>query len=795
MSEVVESSHPPNQTTKSSTSESHSIQITTIRLNGENFLRWSQSIRMYIRGRGKIGYITGDKKEPAIDDPTHGIWDAENSMVMTWLVNSMEEEISSNYMCYHTAKELWDNVNLMYSDLGNQSQVYELTLKLGEIRQGENNVTKYFNSLKGLWQDLDLFNHYEWKSTEDLKHHRKIVEDHRIFKFLAGLNVEFDEVRGRIIGRQPLPSIGEVFSEVRREESRRQVMLVKQPTLPIVENSALAAGSVGGRNKNFEDKPKVWCDYCKKSRHTRETCWKLHGKPANWKGSHEGKFTKNPTALQVDSGPFNQEQLNYIQKLLQPQSESVSAPTASVAHLGNALSCSSRTTFNPWIIDSGASDHMTCLSNLFHTYDPCSGHEKIRIADGSFAPIAGKGSIFLSPTLCLKSVLHVPKLACNLLSVSKLSQDSNCCVSFFDSHCVFQEHPSGKTIGSAKMKDGLYYFVDEDFENKQAHGYSSVSSTSVLDQIIIWHNRLGHPSFAYLKKMLPQLFNNIESSQIVCEHCILAKSHKSSYPSKHYVPSKPFSLIHSDVWGPSKIKTSSGKKWFVTFIDDHTRLCWVYLMSEKSEVCMLFQNFYKMVETQFQTKIRILHTDNGTEYINEVLGQFLKEKGILHQTTCVNTPQQNGIAERKNKHLLEVTRALMFSMNIPKYLWGEAILTATYLINRLPSRVLNYETPLNEFQNCFPNNRLYSTLPLKVFGCVVYVHSKNQSKLDPRAEKYVFIGYASSKKGYKCYNPATRKIIISMDVTFLENHKYFLQGERNKEKEIFGTLSLLLCLL
>lgn len=741
---------------------------------------------MYIRGRGKIGYITGDKEEPDIDDPSHGTWDAENSMVMTWLVNSMEEEISSNYMCYHTAKELWDNVNQMYSDLGNQSQVYELTLKLGEARQGENNVTKYFNSLKSFWQDLDLFNHYEWKSVEDFNHYRKTVEDHRIFKFLAGLNVEFDEVRGRILGRQPLPSISEVFSEVRREESRRQVMLVKKPMIPTIENSALAAGNVGGRNRRSEDKPKVWCDHCNKSRHTRETCWKLHGKPANWKGSHEGKFTKNPTALEVESGPFSQEQISYIQKLLKPKSESLSAPSASVAHTGSAFSCSFPNKSNPWIIDSGASDHMTCLSHLFHTYDPCSGHEKIRIADGSFAPIAGKGSIFLSPTVCLKSVLHVPKLACNLLSVSKLSQDSNCCVSFFDSHCVFQEQTSGKMIGSAKLKDGLYYFVDEDSENKKAHGYSSVSSTSVMDQVILWHNRLGHPSFAYLQKLLPQLFNDIESSKFVCEHCILAKSHKSSYPSKTYVPSKPFSLIHSDVWGPSRVKTSSGKKWFVTFIDDHTRLCWVYLMSEKSEVCQLFQNFYKMVETQFQSKIRILHTDNGTEYINDVLGQFLKDKGILHQSTCVNTPQQNGIAERKNKHLLEVTRALMFSMNVPKYLWGEAILTATYLINRLPSRVLNFETPLNVFQKCFPDNRLHSILPLKVFGCIVYVHSKNQSKLDPRAEKYVFTGYAPNKKGYKCYNPVTRKSIISMDVTFLENQKYFLQGENSRSQEKEG---------
>ena len=136
----------------------------------------------------------------------------------------------------------------MYSDLGNQSQIFELTLKLGEIRQGEDNVTKYFNSLKRIWQNLDLFNTYKWKSAEDGLHHKKTMEDNRIFKFLVGLNVEFDEVRGRIIGRQPLSSIGEVFSEVKREESRRNVMLGKKGPGVAIEGSALVTTS-GGYNK------------------------------------------------------------------------------------------------------------------------------------------------------------------------------------------------------------------------------------------------------------------------------------------------------------------------------------------------------------------------------------------------------------------------------------------------------------------------------------------------------------------------------------------------------------------
>ena len=121
-------------------------------------------------------------------------------MVMTWLVNSMEDDISSNHMCYLTAKELWDNVSQMYSDLGKRSQVFELTLKFGEIRRGDDSITKYFTSLKWLWQDLDTSNTYEWKSIDDYNHHKKTVEDNCIYKFLTDLNVEFNEVLGSIIG-------------------------------------------------------------------------------------------------------------------------------------------------------------------------------------------------------------------------------------------------------------------------------------------------------------------------------------------------------------------------------------------------------------------------------------------------------------------------------------------------------------------------------------------------------------------------------------------------------------------
>jgi len=198
-----------------------------------------------------------------------------------------------------------------------------------------------------------------------------------------------------------------------------------------------------------------------------------------------------------------------------------------------------------------------------------------------------------------------------------------------------------------------------------------------------------------------------------------------------------------------------------------------------------------MVLTQFQTKIQVFRSDNGKEYFNKALGNFFIEKGIVHQSSCNDTPQPNGIAEQKNKHLLEVARALCFTNKVPIYLWGKAILTATYLINRMPSRVLNFKTPLQVLTNCNPISRLSSTLPLKKFGCTafVHIHDHNRGKLDPRARKCVFVGYAPTQKGYKCFDPISKKMFVTMDVTFFESKPFFtthLQGDSiSEDSDVF----------
>jgi hypothetical protein len=166
--------------------------------------------------------------------------------------------------------------------------------------------------------------------------------------------------------------------------------------------------------------------------------------------------------------------------------------------------------------------------------------------------------------------------------------------------------------------------------------------------------------------------------------------------------------------------------------------------------------------------------------VNNQFDEYLSSYGIVHQTTCPGTSEQNDLAERKNMHLLEIARCIMFAMNVPKFLWSEAVMPAAYLMNRMPSRVLDYKTPME----CLTRNTTY-VVPPKVFGCSCFVKDYRPSvgKLDARALKCIFVGYSGKKKGYKCWCPSERRMFVSMDVVFREHEPFY--GEPTDLTNVF----------
>ena len=356
--------------------------------------------------------------------------------------------------------------------------------------------------------------------------------------------------------------------------------------------------------------------------------------------------------------------------------------------------------------------------------------------------------------LHLQNVLHVPSANKNLVSIHRLTSDNNTYVEFHPHHFFIKDRATKKTIHQGRCEGGLYPLRPQEVgahHHKQACGVSRPSTW-------IWHSRLGHASFPVVERvirnnLLPRsTSHHVES---VCDSCQKAKSHQFPYSSSENKSCAPLDLIHSDVWGPAPISVGN-YTYYVSFIDDYSRYTWIYLLKHKSEVFHVFKNFQSHVERKYTRKIIRMQTDWGGEY--ERLNSFFNQLGIAHRVSCPHTHQQNGRAERKHRHIVEVGLSLLAQASMPLKFWDQAFLTATYLINILPSRVLDNQTPVELLLKEKPHHN-----SLRVFGCACWPNLRpyNSKKLSFRSTRCVFLGYSSLHKGFKCLDPTTGHIYIS----------------------------------
>jgi transposase InsO family protein len=291
----------------------------------------------------------------------------------------------------------------------------------------------------------------------------------------------------------------------------------------------------------------------------------------------------------------------------------------------------------------------------------------------------------------------------------------------------------------------------------------------------LWHACLGHVNYRKLNKMmqkqvlkgLPQMDIRIDT---VCAGCQFGKAHQLPYKESEHRSITPLELIHSDVFGPMKQISLGGMRYMVTFIDDFSRYVWVYFIKEKSETFLKFKEFKEKVEGELDMKIKCLGTDNGKEYLSNEFSNYLKENKIRRQLTCPHTPQQNGVAERKNRHLTEICRSILYAKIVPGRFWAECMRTAAYVINRLPQSKLGFKSPHEMLWKVKP-----TVSHLKVFGCVCYVFVPDhlRSKFEKKAIRCIFVGYDDARKGWRCCDPTMGKCHISRNVVFDESSAWW----------------------
>lgn len=228
--------------------------------------------------------------------------------------------------------------------------------------------------------------------------------------------------------------------------------------------------------------------------------------------------------------------------------------------------------------------------------------------------------------------------------MSQITIDLNCVVLMYPTFCLLHDIFIEEIIGCGTRR-GRFYYMD-DFSSGKENQTRSIDNAEE-QEIQLWHLRLGHPSFGYMKHLFPGLVSSTNMAEMKCEACILAKSYRVLYPSSSYKCNTPFALVHSDVRGPTPITSSDGIRWFITFLDDCTQMTWLYLLKHKNEALYVFKSFSFMIHTQFSATINILRSDNGNEYDNQLLHDFFKTNGLIREISCAQTPQQNGVVERK----------------------------------------------------------------------------------------------------------------------------------------------------
>lgn len=297
----------------------------------------------------------------------------------------------------------------------------------------------------------------------------------------------------------------------------------------------------------------------------------------------------------------------------------------------------------------------------------------------------------------LEDVLFCPEAPLNLLSVSRLRQAGLDII--FNNQGV-QIKKGGKSIIIINGQENSFkieFSVEKGLKPfKQAFSVAS-------NDYKVWHERLGHISnFKFLELKNKQMINDFKQIQNVvpdnakCEPCIKGKQARLPFnnsKNKAHIK-RPLFHVHSDVCGPIPPVTHDNKNYFVFFLDEYTHYCVVYLITNKSDVFTVFKDFVAKSEAHFNLKINQFYIDNGREYLSNEMKEFCINKGISYHLTVPRTPQQNGMSERMVRTISEKARAMISGAKLDQMFWGEAVLTATYLINRTPTKSLKYnKTP------------------------------------------------------------------------------------------------------
>lgn len=704
--------------------------------DGKNFDHWKFRVETVLDHYGVKKCITEQ-----ITSPTEEQIKLDKkckSVIVQCVANSHLEYIKDK----NTSYDMWKALEKVFQRKGVASQLYLrrklLTMKFNANEMLETHFTKFEETIRELksvgatLEEVDIVCHLLLtlpKSYDTIVTALETLETNKLtLEFVKGKLLDHEVKRKNFEERND--SDLAAFSGYQRNMNTR---------------------NAGTSNKHYQKENKsdtnytrqkdskgIKCHNCGKVGHFRKQCWFISKRQAN----------------QVESKEEKQENISFTAAAMNTEAATVECGED----------------FVNFVVDSGATDHMINSDKYFTNSKNLQGELKIAVAKEEESLSCSKvGNVYVKLSNCIaeiKDIFYVKNLRQNLLSVQKL--ESAGLEVIFKENSVFINKNS-KLLAKGSKINNLYVIK---FKLEPYKNYANFCEQN--SNIKLWHSRLGHLSCQNVLKLAKNnmvegvniSMNNLKGyNSEICSICAQTKITRLPFTKvSGKVTKRPLEVVHSDICGPISPTTYDNKRYFLTFLDDYTHFSMVYLLESKNEVFKCFTEFEARVTNLTGYRIGSLYCDNGSEYCSHNFKAFCRTKGIHIRYNVPYNPETNGAAERLNRTLLEKGRAMLLQSQLPKTMWGESILCATYILNRSPTVCLKDVTPAEMFYKKKPNLK-----NIKVFGSLVYDHipkEKQNSKFDTKANIRIMIGYQTN--GYRLWDPIKKKAFSGRNVIFDE---------------------------
>uniref|UniRef100_A0A2N9F2E7 Integrase catalytic domain-containing protein n=1 Tax=Fagus sylvatica TaxID=28930 RepID=A0A2N9F2E7_FAGSY len=720
----------------------HMSNLMSAKLDSTNYMIWKVQITAILDAYSMLDHIDGSIPQPReflisesgvpSVNPAFLAWKKRDKAFLTLLYSTLSSPVIAMVVGKNTSQEVWNTLEERFTSTA-RSNVLNLKLELQSIKKGGNeSITAFLQRIKTVRDKLSAVG---------------VPSDHEelIHVILKGLPKEYAPFASAIRTRDGVLSLEKLSVLLQTEEQSLN------ETSDSLSNSALAMFVSQNKPSNGFNGNQSYHRGRGRNNYTRGR----GGRSSNF--NHNSNFTP--------SHPPQPQQSQVSQFTSQGRTERPTCqicwkighyaidcyhrmdfayqgknPTTKLAAMASASNLHHNQNTETWLTDSGASDHITASANNLNPQVPYQGQEQVSVGNGQNLPIQHIGNTHLHTKFHkfqLRNVLHVPRIASNLLSVHKLCLHNNCSCYFDANKLLVQDIPTGRLLYKGLSNNGVYPIQSSLLLNSAVNKRACVAQSASSEKWNLWHSRLCHPSAQVLNTIFPSLSScnplHFQSTKLHCKHCLAGKMHQLSFSVSNKRVTAPFALVHSDLWGPAPVQSSTGFKYYLVLVDEFTK-------------------FFELI------------VGGNSPQINSI--SSVPPKALFTKCHVLTHHSKNGVAERKHRHLIQCALALLSESNLPMSHWHYAVSTAAHVINRLPTPNLSSKSPWEVLFHTSPD-----LTHLRAFGCQCFplLTPYTAHKLYPKTTPCVFLGYPTTSKGYLCFDPIAHRLYTSRHVLFNES--------------------------